>query len=223
MYVQDMRPAGMLHGRVIRPPRYGSKLDSADEAAAKAMPGRGCRGAGRLLPRRRRRARGTGNQGTRSFAQEREVDIGTRTARSRANFRGDQIAAQQGCDHRRQAGRGTRRCAYIRGGLHQALHVARFDRSILLGRRVQGWQHDGMDALAGRLSVARRTGQSSENAGRRDPLRPRGGIRLLRPQRRRRRCRRCGTAGAGGARPAGPPAMDARRRVRLGALWSRPW
>src|SRR3954452_17152394 len=39
VYVQDMRPAGMLHGRVIRPPRYGSKLDSADEAAAKAMPG----------------------------------------------------------------------------------------------------------------------------------------------------------------------------------------
>ena len=34
-----MRPAGMLHGRVVRPPRYGSKLDSADEAAVKAMPG----------------------------------------------------------------------------------------------------------------------------------------------------------------------------------------
>ena len=38
-YVQDMRPAGMLHGRVVRPPRYGSKLDGYDEAAAKAMPG----------------------------------------------------------------------------------------------------------------------------------------------------------------------------------------
>ncbi len=38
-YVQDMRPPGMLHGRVVRPPRYGSKLDSVDEAAAKAMPG----------------------------------------------------------------------------------------------------------------------------------------------------------------------------------------
>jgi len=38
-YVQDMRPAGMLHGRVVRPPRYGSKLDGVDEAAAKAMPG----------------------------------------------------------------------------------------------------------------------------------------------------------------------------------------
>ena len=38
-YVQDMRPAGMLHGRVVRPPRYGAKLISVDEAAAKAMPG----------------------------------------------------------------------------------------------------------------------------------------------------------------------------------------
>ena len=38
-YVQDIRLPGMLHGRVIRPPRYGSKLDSVDEAAARAMPG----------------------------------------------------------------------------------------------------------------------------------------------------------------------------------------
>jgi CO/xanthine dehydrogenase Mo-binding subunit len=38
-YVQDMRPAGMLHARVVRPPRPGSKLDSVDEAAAKALPG----------------------------------------------------------------------------------------------------------------------------------------------------------------------------------------
>ncbi len=38
-YVQDLRLPGMLHGRVVRPPRYGSKLDSVDEAAAKSMPG----------------------------------------------------------------------------------------------------------------------------------------------------------------------------------------
>jgi nicotinate dehydrogenase subunit B len=38
-YVQDMRREGMLHGRVVRPPRPGSKLDSVDEAAAKAVPG----------------------------------------------------------------------------------------------------------------------------------------------------------------------------------------
>jgi nicotinate dehydrogenase subunit B len=38
-YVQDMRLPDMLHGRVVRPPRYGSKLDSVDEAAAKAVSG----------------------------------------------------------------------------------------------------------------------------------------------------------------------------------------
>jgi nicotinate dehydrogenase subunit B len=38
-YVQDMRLPGMLHGRVVRPPRYGSTLESFDEASVKAMPG----------------------------------------------------------------------------------------------------------------------------------------------------------------------------------------
>jgi len=38
-YVQDMRLPGMLHGRIVRPPCPGSKLDSVDEAAVKAMPG----------------------------------------------------------------------------------------------------------------------------------------------------------------------------------------
>jgi nicotinate dehydrogenase subunit B len=38
-YVQDMRLPGMLHGRVVRPPRYGAKLEGLDEAAAKALPG----------------------------------------------------------------------------------------------------------------------------------------------------------------------------------------
>jgi CO/xanthine dehydrogenase Mo-binding subunit len=38
-YVQDLRLPGMLHGRVVRPPRYGAKLESFDEAAVKALPG----------------------------------------------------------------------------------------------------------------------------------------------------------------------------------------
>jgi nicotinate dehydrogenase subunit B len=39
VYVQDIRRPDMLHGRVVRPPRYGSKLDGVDEVAARAMPG----------------------------------------------------------------------------------------------------------------------------------------------------------------------------------------
>jgi nicotinate dehydrogenase subunit B len=38
-FVQDIRLPGMLHGRVVRPPRYGAKLESFDEAGVKAMPG----------------------------------------------------------------------------------------------------------------------------------------------------------------------------------------
>jgi nicotinate dehydrogenase subunit B len=38
-YVQDLRPAGMVHGRVVRPPRYGSTLEGVDEAQVKSLPG----------------------------------------------------------------------------------------------------------------------------------------------------------------------------------------
>jgi nicotinate dehydrogenase subunit B len=38
-FVQDIRLPGMVHGRVVRPPRYGDTLESVDEAAAKALPG----------------------------------------------------------------------------------------------------------------------------------------------------------------------------------------
>jgi CO/xanthine dehydrogenase Mo-binding subunit len=39
VYVQDIRRPGTLHGRVVRPPRYGSALDSVDETAVHALPG----------------------------------------------------------------------------------------------------------------------------------------------------------------------------------------
>jgi xanthine dehydrogenase molybdopterin-binding subunit B len=38
-FVQDVRLPNMVHGRVVRPPRYGAKLVSVDEAKVKAMPG----------------------------------------------------------------------------------------------------------------------------------------------------------------------------------------
>src|SRR5205085_9167505 len=38
-FVQDLRLPGMLHGRVARPPRYGARLDSFDEASVKGLPG----------------------------------------------------------------------------------------------------------------------------------------------------------------------------------------
>jgi len=38
-YVQDLRLPGMLHGRIVRPPVYGAKLESVETAAVKAMHG----------------------------------------------------------------------------------------------------------------------------------------------------------------------------------------
>lgn len=38
-YLQDMRPAGMVHARIVRPPSPHAQLDGLDVAAAAAMPG----------------------------------------------------------------------------------------------------------------------------------------------------------------------------------------
>lgn len=38
-YVQDMRPDGMVHGRIVRPPIYGAKLTNIDTSAVEKMPG----------------------------------------------------------------------------------------------------------------------------------------------------------------------------------------
>jgi len=38
-YTPDLRPAGMLHGKVLRPPSFGATLTSYDDSAAKAMSG----------------------------------------------------------------------------------------------------------------------------------------------------------------------------------------
>jgi CO/xanthine dehydrogenase Mo-binding subunit len=38
-FMQDFRVPGMLHGRVVRPPAIGSKLESVDESSIKDIPG----------------------------------------------------------------------------------------------------------------------------------------------------------------------------------------
>src|SRR5437660_1618708 len=38
-YTTDLRPAGLLYGRVLRPPSFGATLTSCDDNAAKAMTG----------------------------------------------------------------------------------------------------------------------------------------------------------------------------------------
>jgi nicotinate dehydrogenase subunit B len=38
-YVQDMRPEGLVHGRVVRPPSYNAKLTNIDVSGVEKMPG----------------------------------------------------------------------------------------------------------------------------------------------------------------------------------------
>jgi CO/xanthine dehydrogenase Mo-binding subunit len=38
-YVQDMRPAGMVHARVLRPPSYGAELTECNTSVVEKMPG----------------------------------------------------------------------------------------------------------------------------------------------------------------------------------------
>ena len=38
-YVQDMRPEGLLHGRIVRPPSPGARLTDVDQSVATGMPG----------------------------------------------------------------------------------------------------------------------------------------------------------------------------------------
>ncbi len=38
-FVQDLRPEGMVHARVVRPPGYGAEIDACDAAAVEKMPG----------------------------------------------------------------------------------------------------------------------------------------------------------------------------------------
>ena len=39
IWIQDLRPDGMVHGRVVRPPQYDAKLIDADLDAARKLPG----------------------------------------------------------------------------------------------------------------------------------------------------------------------------------------
>ena len=181
VFVQDMRPAGMLHGRVIRPPRYGSKLDSADETAAKAIPGvvavvRDGSFLGVVAEREEQAIKA--REALRKSAKwtlgpelpdpARIFDVIKSLPSKDATIGVKQGAAPT--DAR------TFEAVYTKpymshGSIGPSCSVAEF----------KDGQDDGVDALTGRLSIAHRARQSVENAGRRDPVRPCRGLRVLRP------------------------------------------
>ncbi len=219
-YVQDVYETGMVHGRVVRPPRYGSTLESVDAAAIEKMPGvikvvRDGSFLGVVAEREEQAV-----WAREALAQGREVEARPRIARPGEYFCPSEIAAQQGQRDRRQAGAGDgeRQHALAGGDLHQALSGARLDRAVLRDGDLPQQPDDRLDALARGVSAARRAGEGAEDAGQGHSLHPRRRLGLLRPERRRRRGARCGAAGPRRAGQAGAAAMDARRRVRLGAL-----
>ena len=139
---------------------------------------------------------------------------GSRTAARTVDGAADPILGGQ-----REAGGSSAGHTDARGDLHQALYGARLDRPVLRGRRIQGRQADGVDPFAGCVSAEARPRQGVEARPRRGSLCARRRLGLLRTQRRRRRGPRCRTLSPRGSGAAGASAMDARRRVRLGAVW----
>ena len=104
------------------------------------------------------------------------------------------------------------------GALYAPVPGARLDRSVVRGCAMGGRQAPRLDAQPGRLSAARRSRAGVRHRALGDPLHPRRRRGLLRPQRRRRRGARRRAARARDGRPAGQAAVDARRRVHVGAL-----
>ncbi len=221
-YVQDMRLPGMLHGRVVRPPRYGSTLESVDEAAVKAMPGviavvRDGSFLGVVAEREEQAIKARD-----ALRQEREMDARARScpirhasssASSRCRARTTTIGVKQA---RVPANATHFEAVYTKpymahASIGPSCALAEFkDGSMTV------WTHSqGVFPLRGELVKALKMPAS------RGALHACRRLGLLRPQRRRRRRGRCGAARARGAGPPGARAMDARRRVRLGALRAR--
>src|SRR6266705_4874145 len=175
----------------------------------------------RRFSRRGCRARGAGDQGVRTPQEIRAVE-GKRIAAARGGrpVRAPADAGKIGglggerkiLRDRRGDGQNAQR------GRYAAVPGARLDRPLVRGGAVAQQQAHGVDAQPGRVSAARRSRQGTRDRSGERPLHPRRRCGLLRPQRRRRRGARRGARRARDGRPPGQAAMDARRRVPVGAV-----
>ena len=165
-YVQDMRLPGMVHGRVVRPPRYGSRLDSVDEAAVKAMPGvvavvRDGRFLGVVAEREEQAIKAR-----EALRQQRQVDARAASCPIRRRiYDASEVAAERGHGHRRRSRRrvpaGAKRA---RGDLSPSpiMAHASIGPSCAVAEFKDGkltvWTHS-----PGRLPAARRAGQGARS------------------------------------------------------------
>ena len=222
VYVQDLRLPGMVHGRVVRPPQYGATLASLDDSKARAMPGviavvrDGCF-LGVVAEREEQavKARAALAEGAKWKAGPELPDPAQLFEHMKSLPTKDEvIGVEAGADARERAEGG-------RGDLHQALHGARLDRAVCAVAEFKDGKMTVWTHTQGVFPLRAEIVQGAQDAAGCRPLHPYRRLRLLWPQRRRRRRARCGAARARGARQAGAAAVDARRRVRLGALWPR--
>ena len=133
-----MRLAGMVHGRVVRPPRYGSTLDSVDEAAAKAMPGviavvRDGSFLGVVAEREEQAIKAR-----EALRQSAKWTLGPELPDPAHIFELIKSLPSKDAIIGVKQGAAPADARTLRGDLHQALHGARLDRAVLRGRRIQG-------------------------------------------------------------------------------------
>ena len=223
MYVQDLRLPGMVHGRVVRPPRYGATLESVDDAKARAIPGviavvRDGSFLGVIAEREEQAVKARA-----ALADGGEMEGRAGAARPGAHLRAPEVASHQGRDHRRQAGaaaRAARRRCWRRPTPSPTWRTPRSGPSAAVAEFKDGkftvWTHSqGVFPLRAELAKALKM--------------PPAAVRCIHTE-------GSGCYGHNGADDvaldaallararagqAGAAAMDARRRVRLGALWAR--
>jgi CO/xanthine dehydrogenase Mo-binding subunit len=204
-FVQDMRMPNMAHGRVVRPPRAGSTLESVDEAAAKAI-------AGVIAV-----VRDGSFLGVVAEREEQAVKAREALIRSAKWKLGPELPDPATI------------YAHLKSlpsvdqviGVKQAGPVLASAKTLqaTYTKPYQAHASIGPSCAVAQLADGRMTVWTHSQGV--FPLHPCRRLGLLRPQRRRRCGARRRIAGAWRAGPAGPPAVDAGRRVCLGTLRDR--
>ena len=215
---------GMVHGRVVRPPRYGARLESVDESKARAMPGvvavvRDGSFLGVVAEREEQAIKAARSRWPQAPNGRRAGNCPIR----RSCY--EQMMAMPTHGHRSSARR-RRRCR--RGAkVVEATYTGRsrrMPRSVrpARSREFKDGQYTVWTHSQGVFPLRERSAKALKVKPQRDPLHPRRRRRLLRPQRRRRRaasmrrcwrarcragrcaCNGCATTSSSGSRTAPP-------------------
>ena len=224
IFVQDMRPEGMLFGQVVRPPTYKAKLASLDASAAEKMPGvvkvvrngsfigvvAAARGAG---PRRsRRRCSSAAKVGRREGPARHGRHAGLAAER--------QARPQDRNPQARRAPAASPPSKTVEATYYRPYHM---HASIGTSCAIATLGADGVTTIQTHSQSVFETRQAiaqacSASTMRQGALPARAGLRLLRPQHGRRRGRRRRAPGAGDAGPSREAPVHARAGAPLGAL-----